>query len=321
MKHWYNNGTISKFCEDCPEGFTPGRIKKQTAVEQRNSLAIQTVLTSYTTQQVIDTYIKNSASECVKIFNLSSTKQLVKLLNLCNYDFSGNLPSRTKGKPSVRSHESYVLGGSKSAETQQKAWLNKTEEERQAWANKMSTSHLTAHYKELKSEQNRQKWFARSAEEQAEINKKRSESMKKVVANLSEQDFSAWVANKFKIYQFDGIAFDSFPELAYYLYMKSNGYSISRNTNRLEYYFNDEKHYYFPDFEVNGRLVEIKGDHLFEQMQIPNTLDNAKYKCMLDHKVEILTSKDYAQFEKWFYDSGYRKKDFETKEAQNETLV
>lgn len=25
-KHWYNNGEISKFCLECPEGFVPGRI-------------------------------------------------------------------------------------------------------------------------------------------------------------------------------------------------------------------------------------------------------------------------------------------------------
>lgn len=27
-KHWYNNGKINKFCYECPEGFTPGRLKK-----------------------------------------------------------------------------------------------------------------------------------------------------------------------------------------------------------------------------------------------------------------------------------------------------
>lgn len=27
--HWYNNGVICKFCETCPEGFMPGRLKKK----------------------------------------------------------------------------------------------------------------------------------------------------------------------------------------------------------------------------------------------------------------------------------------------------
>ena len=26
-KHWYNNGKENKFCYECPEGFTPGKIK------------------------------------------------------------------------------------------------------------------------------------------------------------------------------------------------------------------------------------------------------------------------------------------------------
>ena len=26
--HWYNNGQINKFCYECPDGFTPGRLRK-----------------------------------------------------------------------------------------------------------------------------------------------------------------------------------------------------------------------------------------------------------------------------------------------------
>ena len=25
--HWYNNGQINKFCYECTEGFTPGRLR------------------------------------------------------------------------------------------------------------------------------------------------------------------------------------------------------------------------------------------------------------------------------------------------------
>ena len=25
--HWYNNGQINKFCYECPDGFTPGKLR------------------------------------------------------------------------------------------------------------------------------------------------------------------------------------------------------------------------------------------------------------------------------------------------------
>lgn len=27
-RHWYNNGKVNKFCYECPEGFTPGQLRK-----------------------------------------------------------------------------------------------------------------------------------------------------------------------------------------------------------------------------------------------------------------------------------------------------
>ena len=26
--HWFNDGTVEKFCENCPVGFKPGRLKR-----------------------------------------------------------------------------------------------------------------------------------------------------------------------------------------------------------------------------------------------------------------------------------------------------
>ena len=25
-RHWYNDGKVNKFCYECPDGFTPGRL-------------------------------------------------------------------------------------------------------------------------------------------------------------------------------------------------------------------------------------------------------------------------------------------------------
>lgn len=124
------------------------------------------------------------------------------------------------------------------------------------------------------------------------------------------QTLEAITAIKFKKYYIDNIFFDSYPELAVYLYCKCNGIIIERNPIRLTYDFNGTKHYCFPDFRINGTLVEIKGDHLYKKMLIPETVDNAKLKCLLKHGVEIWTISKYKSYIKWFEEQGFNKEDY-----------
>ena len=92
------------------------------------------------------------------------------------------------------------------------------------------------------------------------------------------------------------IILDSKPELAYYLWCKETNKHITREPIKLKYFYQDEVHIYFPDFEVDGQLIEVKGDYLFKKMLIPNTLDNAKYNCMLANNVRIITSDEYHYY-------------------------
>lgn len=66
-----------------------------------------------------------------------------------------------------------------------------------------------------------------------------------------------------KRYFYDNIYFDSSWELAFYFYLKFNNISFLYHQTKIEYYIGDKKHLYFPDFEVNGTLYEIKGDQFF----------------------------------------------------------
>ena len=123
-------------------------------------------------------------------------------------------------------------------------------------------------------------------------------------------------------YYIDDLVFDSLPELAVYIYAIDHNKSIKRNTVRLPYNYNNKTHYYFPDFEYEGNLLEIKGDHFFNEKGIlcnpfDKTLDSfcaAKYKCMIDNNVVIWRSKDY-QFAVDYFNSKYNKEDFRTKGA------
>ena len=114
-------------------------------------------------------------------------------------------------------------------------------------------------------------------------------------------------------YFYNGIYFDSKPEIATYIYYKENGYDVMYHPDKyFEYVFDNIQHRYFPDFKINERYYEIKGDHFFkddkmicpfknkkwnyERYQYECDKYNEKYKCMKLNKVQILKYSDYSKF-------------------------
>lgn len=73
-------------------------------------------------------------------------------------------------------------------------------------------------------------------------------------------------------------------ELIYYIYMTEHGYKVERNNKAYEYEWNGNKRRYYPDFLVDGKLVEIKG-YYTEQV-------DAKIKAVTDLPIDILYYKD-----------------------------
>jgi hypothetical protein len=101
---------------------------------------------------------------------------------------------------------------------------------------------------------------------------------------------------RYKKYFYDNIFFDSSWELCYYKYQKDHNVPIEVEPVRIEYYVNNKKHYYLPDFRINSTtLVEIKGGQFFENGKMINPFDRsldylaeAKYQCMIDNNVDII---------------------------------
>lgn len=52
---------------------------------------------------------------------------------------------------------------------------------------------------------------------------------------------------------------DSSWELAFVVFCIDSGYTIKRSSEKRKYTFEGQEHTYHPDFEVNGKLFEIKG--------------------------------------------------------------
>lgn len=110
-------------------------------------------------------------------------------------------------------------------------------------------------------------------------------------------------------YDIDGFKFDSSWEAWYYLYAKHENMQIIPHPKvRITYIGDDEKeHDYIVDFEVDGKLVEIKGNHLIRDGILCDTMGNksyAKTKCLEENNVQIITGDEMkniiAQAKNWY---------------------
>ena len=115
-------------------------------------------------------------------------------------------------------------------------------------------------------------------------------------------------------YVYNGIQFDSAPEIAFYIWLKDNNIEFEyQPTDSFVYEYAQKKHLYFPDFKVGDIYFEIKGDQFFtkdgkmtcpfknqkmtlEQYQYACEQTEAKHQCMLKNNVVILRSAEYNMF-------------------------
>lgn len=125
-----------------------------------------------------------------------------------------------------------------------------------------------------------------------------------------------------KKYIYENEYFDSFPELCFYLYYIKNNTQIKHEPIELTFTFENKQYHYYPDFEVNDTLYEIKGPQFLKedstwQNPFDHSLDSlfeAKHQCALKNNVKILYSVDYQKYIDWFDQNNYKKEDFRPKE-------
>lgn len=111
-----------------------------------------------------------------------------------------------------------------------------------------------------------------------------------------------WSHKKKKRILYDDIYFDSSWEVKVYKYCKENNIPCEYQPNiTLEYFYDNEIHQYHPDFLINGKLYEVKGEQFFEgdKMICPynrneylDNLSEAKHQCMIKNDVIILRKDD-----------------------------
>lgn len=122
-------------------------------------------------------------------------------------------------------------------------------------------------------------------------------SMKSKLEKYGDAFYSGFV-----IYYYDNIFFRSKPELCFYIYNKDQGKDIVYEPQPyFKYQCEDKEYYYKPDFLLENKLYEIKGDYFFDDdgnliNPYDRSLDNvakAKQLCMEEHNVTVLKSDKY----------------------------
>ena len=121
-------------------------------------------------------------------------------------------------------------------------------------------------------------------------------------------------------YSYNGISFDSSWELAYFIWLTDNGVDFEYQPNvKIEYQHEGKSHYYCPDFIVNGKMIEFKGNQFFENKDSSNKMINpydrlqdalyeAKHQCMIQNNVMILTDEianEYVHYIEQKYGKDY----------------
>lgn len=97
---------------------------------------------------------------------------------------------------------------------------------------------------------------------------------------------------------FDGIAFDSNAEIEIYKFCKENKLTFTYQPKHIEYIDSkNRKHYYNPDFEIEGRLIEVKGDYLWKEGKLYFPYRNNLTEQELAEKDDIYLSKSNCMLE------------------------
>ena len=143
----------------------------------------------------------------------------------------------------------------------------------------------------MKSKYGTESYFsAKGFRKKAELSffKKRGQELKDYLAQNHRSRF-----------EFGSNRFDSSWELAVWIWSKDHNKEIIRQPVTLNYEYNGQSFTYYPDFSIDGQLVELKGPQFFDGSKMVNpygrTQDDkyeAKHQCALDNNVQIWSSQE-----------------------------
>lgn len=142
----------------------------------------------------------------------------------------------------------------------------------------------------------------------------KSEEVKKKIKDTNIKKYGAEYFTQTKEYQrkakkrytYNDMTFDSSWELAFYIFCVDNGMSVKRYIDGIPYKGHDgSSHMYYPDFEVDGKLYEIKGSQFFTDGEFDGGIYKTpsyanKIECIKANNVIVVT--DVSKYLEYIYE-------------------
>ena len=163
----------------------------------------------------------------------------------------------------------------------------------------------------------------------------KSDDIKKKVKDSHIRNWGSWFSqtymfhklkkHKFHSDKYPGLTFDSTWEVKVYEFCKDHNIPIEYSPEiSYPYEYDGGTFYYHPDFLINGKVYEVKGDHFFrvneetgkEEMfnpyRSPKWSDEqyawvcgkfeAKHQCMLENSIKIIRGSDMSNLDMRMFD-------------------
>lgn len=274
--------------------------EEQKQIELLNKSIIDNIVNNVLPQDFINYYLEHNQKETCEHFGLRTTKQLTKLLKMFNYDFSKPKPSKFKGKSAARTHDSYIEGGKKSANTQKANWNKKSDIEKENWAKKMSEAHSTNEFKQTIRKINKDFWTNLTDDERAAIKLKKSKSNKETWMQNKSEILEKSHETKKRNHSFNS----SMPEEKYYAFLLTKysdcdvirQYKDARYPHACDFYIKSEDLYIELNLDWTHGMHPYNSESEEDQKKLKIWQEKAKESQFYKKAIYTWTQLDVQKF-------------------------
>lgn len=273
---------------------------EQLKLQQEYQQQVNKILEQVPAEDFINYYKTHTKQETKALYNIKTDRQLKRILTAFNYDFSFK-KGLNKGKPAARAHESYVVGGKKSATTQKQHWQEKSDEEKEAWSAKQKQAHNSAAFRQKIKQINLDYQASLTPEQKLAIKQKRAESNKNTW-DVHKQEI---LAKEYQTKKANKSFNTSKPEDCYYeLLIKQYGSdAVIRQYHDIRYPHNCDFYIKPLDLFIELNLNWTHGGHRFDganpadQAKLAVWQEKAKTSDFYKKAIHVWTCLDVSKYE------------------------
>lgn len=260
--------------------------------------------TNITVNQYIDTYLREPSDVCLECGNKIKLTLGGRSLTYCSYSckFKHELNEKVKNGIKIAMANPKTL--KKAKKTRRKIYKGK-------WCSKEGQSNCNAGAWSDEAIKNRIESYnnhfgADHPQQNKQYHKEYEDKLEQLYGVRNPYQSQELMRKSKKKYEYNNVTFDSSWELAYYIFLRDFNIQFEYHPKEIPFEYNNETHYTFIDFIVEGKYVEIKGDHLrnpdgtLKNLYGPDqSFMKAKQKKFDELNVQMISGKEIKPYLKY----------------------